>query len=287
MSRRTSADASGNRNLLRLAAVCAAALAVSAVIVALAQSGGEATTPENKVVFGKDTFPVSGPAVFFVRDSDLQSTPRCLASWTELTANVGEAAVWNLISGAPEAGVHEITDSSGMDSCGYDTDTPANTPLTGLDAQPSVEVYIPSEDDWLPHLTDAYDPAAGTFSLANDVNASSTVEAVFSYHVVDTYAVGARRVKVVSSSDPDGEWVGLSEVKAEDDQTSSASSGLFRGVVPLSDDPDHAGTGDHKVFIHPPDTLTVQYFSAEAVLIDSDTAAVKLGEGDACDCPIR
>ena len=54
--------------------------------------------------------------------------------------------------------------------CAYDTDDSSITPLTGVDLQPSVEVYVPSLDDYLTYLLDAYDPVAGTFSLANDVS---------------------------------------------------------------------------------------------------------------------
>ena len=153
--------------------------------------------------------------------------------------------------------------------------------------QPSVEVYVPLLDDYLLYLSDAYDPVAGTFSLANDVSANSTVEAVFHHHVVDAYAVADQRARVFSSSDPDGEWVGLDEIEAEEDQSPSSGSGLFRGIVSLSDESTYAGSGDHKVFVQPPETLTVEFYSAEAVLIDSARAVVRLGEGEVCDCPIR
>ena len=288
MVRRVSA-AFGRSNLLRVIAGGATAVVVVAVVGSLLQPGVGAVVPEGGMEFEKDTFTSSEPAVFFIRNAVLQTTPRCLASWIELAAAAGEATVWNLISGEPEPAVHEVSgDPAVLDSaCGYDPDDPSNTPLTGLDMQPSVEVYVPLLDNYLPYLSDAYDPVAGTFSLANNVSADSTVEAVFHHHVVDAYAVADQRARVFSSSDPDGEWVGLDEIEAEEDQSPSSGSGLFRGIVSLSDESTYAGSGDHKVFVQPPETLTVEFYSAEAVLIDSARAVVRLGEGEVCDCPIR
>ncbi len=263
----------------------ASAVVAATVVVRLLQPDVGAV---DSVDFDKDTFTSGEAAVFFIRNAALQSTPRCLATWTEVAA-AGESTVWNLISGAPEPDIHQVSgDPAVLNSvCGYDEDSPSNTPLTGLGMQPSVEVYDPVLDDYIPYLLDAYNPAAGTFSLANDVNASSTVEAVFHHHVVDSYAVGDRRAKVFSSSDRAGEWAALAEVAGENDRSPSADSGLFRGVVSLSDEHKYAGSGDHKVFVQPPDTLTVEYYGADAVLIGSATAVVRLGEDEVCDCPIR
>ena len=55
----------------------------------------------------------------------------------------------------------------------------------------------------------------------------------------------------------------------------------------LSDESRYAQAGDHKVFVQAPDTLTVEYYGADAILIDSATAVVALGEDEVCDCPIR
>ena len=281
---RMSAVLRGYGLLLVLAGGVAMVVAV-AVIVRVVQPDAGAVVPEGEVEFDKDTYTSGATAVFFIQDSTLHTTPRCLASWTELPADAGATTTWNLISGEPYAAIHAVTGLMG--NCGYDTNDPANTPLTGLDMQPSVDVYPPGALDPLPHLLDAYDPVAGTFSLQTDVSASSTVEAIFQYHVVDSYAVAARRAKVFSSSDPDGEWVGLNEIATEEDQSPSPSSGLFRGLVSLSDEANYAGSGDRKVFVHPPDTLTVEYYGADAVLVDSATAVVGLGEDEVCDCPIR
>ena len=163
----------GGSNLLRIIVGGATAVIVVAVVVMFLQSGVGAVVPEGGMEFEKDTFTSSEPAVFFIRDAVLQTTPRCLASWIELAAAAGEATVWNLISGEPEPAVHEVSgDPAVLDSvCGYDPDDPSSTPLTGLGMQPYVEVYVPLLDDYLRYLPDAYDPVAGTFSLANDVSA--------------------------------------------------------------------------------------------------------------------
>ena len=213
--------------LLVLAGGVAAVVAV-AVIVRIMHPDVGAVVPEGEVEFDKDTYTSGATALFFIQDSTLHTTPRCLASWTELPSDAVATTTWNLISGEPYAGIHAVTGPMG--NCGYDTNDPANTPLTGLDMQPSVDVYPPGALDPLPHLLDAYDPAAGTFSLQNDVSASSTVEAIFQYHVVDSYAVSARRAKVFSSSDPDGEWVGLNEIATEEEPVAQPVVRPFQGL---------------------------------------------------------
>ena len=266
-----------------------ASVSAVAVIIWIFRSDVGAVVPEGGIEFERDTYGSSESAVFFVRSATLQSTPRCLSSWTELPVEAGEATVWGLLSGEPHTSIHDVLgDPAVLESvCGYDTVDPSNTPLTGVDLQPSVEVYVPGLDDYLTYLLDAYDPVAGTFSLANDVAASSTVEAVFHHHVVDSHEIADQRARVFSSSDSEGEWIALEEIASEEDHSPSAASGLFRGIVSLSDESRYAQTGDHKVFVQPPDTLTVEYYGADAILIDSATAVVALGEDEVCDCPIR
>jgi hypothetical protein len=87
--------------------------------------------------------------------------------------------------------------------------------------------------------------SAGTFTLINQVNMSSTVAASYNYHIVDSYArvnVGAtvaatnNRAKVTSTSDSVGEWVTISEVASVGSTTANSTAKVFRGAVNIGTD---------------------------------------------------
>ena len=110
----------------------------------------------------------------------------------------------------------------------------------------------------------------------------------------------SKRAKVTSTSDPQGEWVTVKEVAADDDQgTASATSQLFAGMVALSDDAAASGTAgwctadrvlfdtesgpceggsvgyaDGGVWVQDGDTLTVTYYDEDLAVVDTDTVTV-------------
>ena len=114
-------------------------------------------------------------------------------------------------------------------------------------------------------------------------NASTTVE--FDYHVVDEYlaenvmdADGEvvterdRRAKVVSTSDPQGEWVTISEVTGYGGMAvGSPDSNIYRGDIRLSDNAGTQGTRSDGVWVQDGDTVTVRYVNADGNAIDTDT----------------
>ena len=112
----------------------------------------------------------------------------------------------------------------------------------------------------------------------------------------------SRRAKVTSTSDPQGEWVTIMEVAADDAQgTASATSQLFAGMVALSDDAAASGTAgwciagrvsfdtgngsgpcedesvgyaDGGVWVQDGDTLTVTYYDEDLAVVDTDMVTV-------------
>ena len=113
--------------------------------------------------------------------------------------------------------------------------------------------------------------------------ASTTVE--FKYHVVDEYLAENvldddgevvterdRRAKVVSTSDPQGEWVSISEVTGYGGSAvGSPNTNIYRGDILLSDNAGTQGTRSDGVWVQDDDTVTVRYVNADGNAIDTDT----------------
>ena len=120
-------------------------------------------------------------------------------------------------------------------------------------------------------------------TITNTARASTT--AAFKYHVVDEYlaenVVDAdgevvtdrdRRAKVVSTSDPQGEWVSISEVTGYGGSAvGSPNTNIYRGDILLSDNPGTRGIGDGDVWVQDGDTVTVRYVNSDGNAIDTDT----------------
>ena len=80
-----------------------------------------------------------------------------------------------------------------------------------------------------------------------------------------------RRAKVVSTSDPQGEWVTISEVVGYGSDTASPNSNIYRGDIRLSDNAGTQGTRSDGVWVQDGDTVTVRYVNADGNAIDTDT----------------
>jgi len=100
----------------------------------------------------------------------------------------------------------------------------------------------------------------GEFTLLNDVEALSSVLVEFDFDIVDQHNTDERRVQVASGSDPEGEWLSLSEVVSGSDASLSPTSHLFRGAVLLSVAAISVGEGDGAVWVQPGDTVIVTYY---------------------------
>jgi hypothetical protein len=115
------------------------------------------------------------------------------------------------------------------------------------------------------------DNTAGTFSLIAGANATTT--ATFNYHVQDVWDgqnASLRRAKVFSTSDPQGEWVTISEVSSATDSSASPTSRLFRGEITFTSDASVQGANNDGVWVQDSDTVTVSYVDSNGTLIDSD-----------------
>ena len=113
--------------------------------------------------------------------------------------------------------------------------------------------------------------------------ATTTVD--FMYHVVDEYLAENvldddgevvterdRRAKVVSTSDPQGEWVSISEVTGYGGSAvDSPNTNIYRGDILLSDNAGTQGTRSDGVWVQDDDTVTVRYVNADGNAIDTDT----------------
>jgi hypothetical protein len=114
--------------------------------------------------------------------------------------------------------------------------------------------------DGVPFLLSGLESDAGRFALLNDVNTSSSVAIEFDFDVVDLHAADEGLVRVVSGSDPEGEWFSLAEVVSASDASASPTSHLFRGEVLFSTEAAAVGQGDGAVWVQPGDTITVTYY---------------------------
>jgi hypothetical protein len=118
---------------------------------------------------------------------------------------------------------------------------------------------------------------AGEFTLISGVAAGASVTTTFKYHVQDVWTgsdSALRRAKVISTSDPAGEWVTIGETASATNTSTSATSRLFSGTVFLSSDASAQGTNDDGVWVQDSDTLTVQYVNSSGTVLDSDTMII-------------
>ena len=145
--------------------------------------------------------------VFFINDAGLQTTKTGNTRvWIGADATTGNEDTFNIASGV----ITDVSDSAAatvatttLTAASYSTTTPATTPL--VDGSVSVAANFP-----LPNLE------TGVFTLLGNTSAGTTT-VTFAHHVRDSYTgsdSSLRRAKVISTSDPQGEWVTIMEVAA-------------------------------------------------------------------------
>jgi len=230
------------------------------------------TVVENTVEFGAATgadvtsAKPNSTSTIFIRDDALETTKSGTAVFSGIPAS---SKFFNIAGGA--AGTTSVTATTTgvtrvLTATGYSTSSPSSTPLTG---NPTAVVDVSTS------FVVGSTVAAGTFELL--VGASATTTATFNYHTQDTYPgtdTALRRAKVISTSDPAGEWLTINEVASTTDATSNATSQLFSGIVFLSGDAATQGANSDGVWVQDGDTLTVQYYDSAGVLVDSDTVII-------------
>ena len=203
-----------------------------------------------------------GEIAFHVRDGSLGKIHSCVAIWDGVRSSYEglDAVTFNLRAGAPESGV--FSTSSG---CSFNE-------YSWIVADPAPEAF----DDGVATLV-SYDPVnfaeTAEFQLYADLEAGSRFEVRYYFHVVDTYDADAKRARITTSSDTEGEWAALTEVVSESDSAPSATSNLFQGNVGVSRNPDVKGEGDDKVWVPSGDTISVAYLNEDGeVKATSDTS---------------
>ena len=207
-----------------------------------------------------------GEIAFHVRDGSLGTIHSCVAIWDGVRSSYEglDAVTFNLRAGAPESGV--FSTSSG---CSFNE-------YSWIVADPAPEAF----DDGVATLV-SYDPVnfaeTAEFQLYADLEAGSRFEVRYYFHVVDTYDADAKRARITTSSDTEGEWAALTEVVSESDSAPSATSNLFQGNVGVSRNPDVKGEGDDKVWVPSGDRISVAYLNEDGVVkATSDTSPIPI-----------
>ena len=172
------------------------------------------TVDENTVEFASsdgDDISFARPDVmvtFFVKDGALESTKAGTATYQGGPFTVLQR-VQGVTSSIPLLTVdNAAVTTSSLSASDYITTSPATTPLTGA---PTVTVAGGSQ------LVTSFDVNSGAFSIFSALPAANptTMVASFNYHFQDSYdrdTSGVRRAKVISTSDPQGEFVTIWEV---------------------------------------------------------------------------
>ena len=209
--------------------------------------------------------PTQGLKVY-VKDESLNTTDSCTATWTELSSAIPANQLLNLSTGAPHSDDYSLDDG-----CAYDLETPANTPFA-LGSGELAEIEL--ANGTLTYQLVVCCPDTDQMQMQFNVDAGSTLYFEFNFNLVNSYDASDERVKVFSESDTTGEWIAISEVASETDDTPAPKSGLFLGETTLSPDTNQAGDG--KVFVSPGDEVTVGYYESDGTtLISSDTVMVE------------
>ena len=233
-----------------------------AAVITVAEDNVEfAASDGNDVTSAKP----NSTSTLLIRDDALETTKSGTAAFSGIPRN---SKFFNIASGFAGSSPGSTTDVTRvLTAPDYSTTSPWTTPLTG---NPTASVGGSSS------FVVGSDVDAGTFTLL--VESSTTTTATFGYHTPDTYPgtdSALRRAKVISTSDPAGEWVTINEVASTTSATTAnATSKLFSGVMFLSGDAAKQGAGDNSVWVQDGDTLTAQYYDSAGALIDSDTVTI-------------
>ena len=243
----------------------ARAMAMVVSVLGLLHGVGPSTASGPNVEFqdgAGNTAASLGPydtAAFYISDAGLGVIETSTATWTEISASVPALTTWSLATGGPDSAAFVLSAGSG-----YDTTTPAGTPLHSAPT-----VYVDASPD--PALLYDCDAITGEFSLVFGVAASSTLQVDFSFYVLDSYPAAQHRVRVTSTSDTAGEWAPISAVVSVSGTGVCPvpglypPPGLFSGQVFLSESAAAAGEGDGFVRVRPGDALTATYYDSDGV----------------------
>ena len=216
--------------------------------------------PERRVsVKFADTPSRSGEtAVFFVRDIRLGTSRPCTVVWSDIPEEVPAIAIedsrqfmpWNVVTGDP------VPSAFSREGCAYDGNValtgPVSATLNGEEVNPSVEVLERGGQNQF-----------GLVSIRTEAPKGSTVRFDFHYEVVDAFPAEARRARVYSSSDREGEWVAIREVVSETNGSPATASSLYMGEIEISEDPASLTPNDGRVRVRSRSRLSVAYYDSD------------------------
>ncbi len=227
------------------------------------------------------------PYVFYINDDALESTSNeQIATWQGTIAETnGVTEGFNVLTG-------EVAGTSGV-SNGYQGRTGpeqddgtfaassfrgdmGNTPIH-KDSEITITAKVGSNTSILTAQALAAPEEDLVKVLGGTIPDFDSVVIKFKHHKVDVYDREDRRARVVSTSDPQGEYVMISEVGEVGSTSDSADSNFYRGQVMLSSDPANRGPGEDEenmVWVQDGDTLTVHYLDDEGDIVDSDSITV-------------
>ena len=230
------------------------------------------TIAENEVEFataaGVDVSSAkpNSTTTIFIRDDALETTKSGTAAFSGIPTDSKFFDIANGTAGTAAGTATSTGVTVVVTAADYATTSPSSTPLTG---NPTATVGTASS------FVVGSDVDAGTFTLLVAANATTT--GTFSYHIQDVWAgtdSTLRRARVISTSDPAGEYVTISEVASATDSTADATSRVFSGLAFLSSDAATQGTNSDGVWVQDADTLTVQYLDSAGTVVDSDTVTI-------------
>ena len=264
--------------LRTLSIVVALGLLVAAIAAGPAFLGSQpveaatVTIAENDVEFataaGVDVSSAkpNSTSTIFIRDDALETTKSGTAVFSGIPTDSKFFDIANGEAGPTAASSTASGVTVVLTAADYASSSPSSTPLTG---NPTAVVGTASS------FVVGSDVDAGTFTVLVAANATTT--GTFSYHVQDVWTgtdSTLRRAKIISTSDPAGEYVTVTEVASATDSTGSATSRVFSGLVFLSSDAATQGTNSDGVWVQDADTLTVQYLDSAGTVVDSDTVTI-------------
>ena len=278
---------------VRFLTVLAALGLLVAVFAVSGTTTVQAEPDDGEVEWGSAFVKAGDDASFLINDDDLGTTQTSTATFMDVSAGTKYINLATGVAGADSTATTTVTVVFDDDSGYLDSET---TPL----------------------VTDALaTKVTGNFALSTDAGGGVTLlEAVsggnivveFQFDGIDSYdgnlrdvadgkasdgPTGSQRAKVTSTSDPQGEWVTITE--------STATSNMFDGMVTLSDDAASSGTAgectetrisldtsagsgpcedgsvgwaDGGVWVQDGDTLTVTYYDSDIAAVDTHTVTV-------------
>ena len=201
----------GQRLAATVAAVSAfvlvAALGTDTAVRAVTERTVEIQDGAGNVV---DSVLLGDAVTFFVEDSDLATVGTGIGTWMAIGTGAPAGTWWSFATGAPDPAVFVLSAGSK-----YHSSEPAMTPLRSPGSPWTARV------DGIDTLVTSVSASTGSVTLLTDVGPGSTVEMGFDFDVVDIYSSSDLRVRASSTSDPEGEWVSLTEVVSETDLTGS------------------------------------------------------------------